>query len=115
MATSYSSVTISDLTNVGTSEQQTGSIAVAPNEGLYVDFDVTSHGTDTVTVRLQTSADGTTWTDANEVQFDTGETEPKTFGFIIGAPNVRFEAVASGSTDNPTVSFRAQRGPLNGA
>jgi len=116
MATTWTSVTVADVTSVGTTPKQTGSITVAPNEGLYLDVQSGAHSNNDITVRLQTSADDTTpWATAQEFVIPSGDTDAKNLGMFVGAPYVRLEFVASGTTDNPTLTTRAQRGPLNGA
>jgi hypothetical protein len=116
MATSWTDVSPADVTSVGTTEKFTSSISIAPNEGLSLDVQSGSHGTDDITVALYASNDGgTTWAKTQEFTIPSGDTDAKSLGLIIGAPDVRLGFVASGSTDTPTLSTRAKRGPLNGA
>lgn len=116
MALTWTTESISDLTSVSTTEQQTSAIAVAPNEALSADVSSGSHGTDTVTIGAEVSNDGgTTWAEVQAIEIPTGDTDAHPLGPFTLSPHVRFTAVASGSTDTPTVSFRAKSGPLNGA
>jgi len=116
MATTWTAETISDLTSVSTTEQQTAAVSVAPNAVLSADVSVSTHGTDDITVGAEVSNDGgTTWAEVQAVEIPAGDTDAHALGPFTFAPDVRFTAVASGSTDTPTVSFRAKSGPLNGA
>jgi hypothetical protein len=116
MATSWTTVSVSDITSIGTSNQQTAAISVAPNEGLSLDVQSTVHANDDLTVRLQVSNDGgTTWATSQEFTIPAPDTDAKSLGMIIGAPHVRIQVFAEANNDNPTLSTRAKRGPLNGA
>jgi hypothetical protein len=116
MATSWTTVSVSDITSIGTSEQQTAAISVAPNEGLSLDVQSSAHANDDLTVRLQVSNDGgSTWATSQEFTIPAGDTDAKPIGMIIGAPHVRIEVFAANNADTPTLSTRAKRGALNGA
>ena len=58
---------------------------------------------------------GVTWAEVQAVEIPAGDGTAYALGPFTFTPDVRFTAVASGSTDLPTVSFRAKSGPLNGA
>ena len=115
MALTWTAETISDLTGVSTTEQQTAAIAVAPNEVLSADVQVSAHPNDSITIGAEVSNDGTNWAEVQAVEIPAGDTDAHALGPFTFSPEVRFTAVASGSTDTPTVSFRAKSGPLNGA
>ena len=115
MATTWTTETIGDLTSVSTTKQATAAIAVAPNEVLSADVQVGSHPNDSITVGAEVSNDGTNWAEVQAVEIPAGDTYAHALGPFTFSPQVRFTAVASGSTDLPAVSFRAKSGPLNGA
>lgn len=116
MATTWTTETIASLTAVSTTKQQTARVAVAPNAVLSVDASSGAHVTDTITVGAEVSNDGgVTWAEVQAVEIPVGDVAAYALGPFTFAPDVRLTAMASGSTDLPTVSFRAKSGPLNGA
>ena len=116
MATAWNTVTVADVTSIGTTEKFTAAIAVAPNEALSIDAQLGAHGTDEITITAYASSDGgTTWAAVQAVVVPAGDTAPRALGPFILRPNMRLGFVASGSTDLPTATIRAERGPLNAA
>ena len=124
MATSWTSISVDDVTSIGTTEQyisdetNPGShISCAPNEIVVLSVEIGSHGTDDITVTLYGSIDGT---DANRYELmsfviPAGDTDEHHIGSVFGNPYIDVGYVASGTNDNPTATTTATRGPLNSA
>lgn len=116
MATVWTTVTVASVTAIGTTAKQTAAIAVAPNEVLAIDTTIGTHAADQIDITAQASNDGgTTWADIQAVSIPAGDVAPRALGPFILRQNVRLSFVATGSTDLPTATIRAQRGPMNGA
>lgn len=122
--TTWTAVTIDALTSVGTTEKAisdetnpgaTG-IALAGNEAVYITAKCGAHGTDDITVKVYGSTDtGTNWALLQEVLIAATDVSETSLGSFLAIPNIDVAAVASGSTDNPTVTIRARKAALNGA
>lgn len=123
MALSYSSVTIDDVTSIGTSEKfissetnPGGVISVLPNEMIVLSTSIGTHGTDDITVTVYGSLDGgTSKYEVKSFLVPAGDTDEHEIGAFIGVPDLDIGYVASGSTDNPTASTLAKKSVLNGA
>jgi len=116
MATVWTTVTVADVTAIGTTAKQTAAVAVAPNEALALDVQIGAHPTNQINVTAQASHDGgTTWADIQAIAIPAGDVAPRSMGPFLLHQNIRLSVVATGSTDLPTMTTRAVRGPLNAA
>ena len=121
MAVAYGSeLGLTAITSVSTTEKfihtADGWQSLAPNYLASIAVASGTHANDDITVTLYGSNDaGTTNFAIKSFQIAAGDTDQHLVASLAGVPHWDVGVVASGSSDTPTLTFKAKIGPLNGA
>lgn len=126
MATSWSSVTVDNVTSISTSEKKISSetnpgssgISILPNQRCIFSVSIGAHANDDIDVTVYGRLNSTgAWFDLGiGFTIPAGDTdEHEVFDLLGGPEHVDVGFVASGSTDTPTATSICRRGAVNGA